>query len=94
MAGVDCAGASIEFAVAKVVIEAAQAHESETSRLGDPDGAPATAFEVVRQPPFEPKNAAGRQFNPAELGPVHGIPPIAMPRLRMDRVVLTSPFRP
>jgi hypothetical protein len=66
--------ASIEFAVAKVVIEAAQAHESETPRLGDPDGAPATAFEVVRQPPLEPKNAAGRQLNPAELDSVHGIP--------------------
>jgi hypothetical protein len=66
--------ASIEFAVAKVVIEAAQAHESETPWLGDPDGAPATAFEVVRQPPLEPKNAAGGQFDPAELDSVHGIP--------------------
>jgi hypothetical protein len=84
-------GASIEFAVAKGVVEAAQAHESEASSLGDPDGAPATALEVVRQPPLEPKNAAGRQLNPTELRPVHGIPPFAMVRLRIDRVVLKSP---
>jgi hypothetical protein len=69
------AGASIEFAVAKGVVEAAQAHESETHRLGDADGSPTTALEIVRQAPLEPKNAAGRQLNPAELRPVHDIPP-------------------
>jgi hypothetical protein len=76
------------------LIEAAQTDESETPGLGDPDGAPATALEIVRQPPLEPKNAAGRQFDPAELDSVHGIPPFATMKLRIDRVDFTSPSRP